>query len=107
MILSPWPMILRSLPMTDFSPVDGALKGGLRTVRAVGTGCTAFDCLGLDCRATRKHEGLDVFAAENDLCLLQGSYPQPTPPAQARLGELRHACDFGTTITLRISPNWR
>src|SRR6516165_1003270 len=25
MIFSPWPMILRSLPMTDFSPPDGAL----------------------------------------------------------------------------------
>src|SRR5438105_13277878 len=26
MILSPWPMIFRSLPMTDFSPLEGALK---------------------------------------------------------------------------------
>jgi hypothetical protein len=25
MIFSPWPMILRSFPMTDFSPVEGAL----------------------------------------------------------------------------------
>src|SRR5690349_24123751 len=25
MILRPWPMILRSLPITDFSPVDGVL----------------------------------------------------------------------------------
>ena len=25
MIFSPWPVILRSFPMTDFSPVDGAL----------------------------------------------------------------------------------
>jgi hypothetical protein len=25
MILSPWPMILRSLPITDFSPVEGEL----------------------------------------------------------------------------------
>ena len=26
MILSPWPMILRSLPMTDFSPPDGGVR---------------------------------------------------------------------------------
>jgi hypothetical protein len=26
MILSPWPMIFRSLPMTDFSPLEVALK---------------------------------------------------------------------------------
>ena len=25
MILSPWPMILRSIPITDFSPVEGEL----------------------------------------------------------------------------------
>ena len=35
-------------------------QGRMSTVRAVGTGRTAFDCLGPDCRATRKHEGLDV-----------------------------------------------
>src|SRR5215472_16975941 len=29
MILSPWPMILRSLPMTDFSPLDGGVSDRL------------------------------------------------------------------------------
>src|SRR5262245_18856128 len=28
MIFSPWPMILRSLPMMDFSPLEGALMDG-------------------------------------------------------------------------------
>jgi hypothetical protein len=28
MIFRPWPMILRSLPMTDFSPLEGALMDG-------------------------------------------------------------------------------
>src|SRR5262249_967622 len=29
MILSPWPMILRSLPMTDFSPLEGGVSDRL------------------------------------------------------------------------------
>jgi len=42
MIFSPWPMILRSLPITDFSPVEGELITLLVLVRGAVRGSGMF-----------------------------------------------------------------
>jgi len=41
MILRPWPMILRSFPITDFSPVEGALLMTPRHWRRLDAPCEA------------------------------------------------------------------